>query len=204
MWQALQDELGPLGFTIITIALDEDPEHARPWIEAAAPTHPSLIDTEWTFADLYNVVNVPTVVWIDEEGRIARPNDSVYVSADYIRAHGIEPEPQLARIRGWVRDGTGTLDEADARRLLPVPDADHQLARAHFGLAQWLYRNGSPDRGEAHFVLAGELAPQDFTIRRGSMPTRGIDAAGPAFREMVVDWVGKGHPYYERLPDSAG
>ena len=83
MWQALQDELGGLGFTVITVALDEDPEDARPWIEAAQPTHPSLIDTDWAFADLYNVVNVPTVLWIDEAGRIVRPNDSVYVTSDY-------------------------------------------------------------------------------------------------------------------------
>ena len=133
-----------------------------------------------------------------------RPNDSVYVSSDYIRAHGIEPEPHLARIRAWVRDGTGALGEEDARRLQPVPDDDHQLARAHFGLAQWLHRNGHAERAEAHFLLAGELAPQDFTIRRGSMPMRGIDAAGPAFREMVTDWVGQGNRYYETLPDTAG
>lgn len=204
MWQALQDELGGLGFTVITVALDEDPEDARPWIEAAQPTHPSLIDTDWAFADLYNVVNVPTVLWIDEAGRIVRPNDSVYVSGDYLRVHGIEPEPHLARIRAWARTGAGALAEDEARRLQPVPDDEHQLARAHFGLAQWLYRHGHPERGDVHFLRAGELAPHDFTIRRGSMPMRGIDAAGPAFREMVTDWVGQGKPYYETLPDSAG
>jgi len=29
----------------VTVALDVNPDNARPWIAAAAPTHPSLIDT---------------------------------------------------------------------------------------------------------------------------------------------------------------
>lgn len=204
MWQALHEELGDLGFTVITIALDEDPEAARPWIEAASPTHPSLIDTHWRFADLYGVVNVPTVVWVDERGRIARPNDTVYVTDAYVKVHGIRPEPHLERIRRWVRDGTGALDDHEVRRLSAPPDDGHQRARAHFGLAQWLHRNGHEDRAEHHFARAGELAPHDFTIRRGSMRMRGQDPSGPEFRAMVADWVGRGRPYYETLPDDAG
>lgn len=46
MWQALDEELGARGFTVVTVALDRSPEDARPWIEAAKPTHPSLIDTK--------------------------------------------------------------------------------------------------------------------------------------------------------------
>jgi hypothetical protein len=50
----------------------------------------------------------------------------------------------------------------------------------------------------------GELAPHDFTIRRGTMPMRGIDSMGPQFREMRQTWVGGGQPYYRPLPDTAG
>jgi len=46
---------------VITVALDKTADDARPWIEGAAPTHPTLIDTRHVMADLYNVVNVPTV-----------------------------------------------------------------------------------------------------------------------------------------------
>ena len=61
MWQALHEELGGAGFTVITVALDKSADDTRPWIEAARPTHPSLIDTRHVIADLYNIVNVPTV-----------------------------------------------------------------------------------------------------------------------------------------------
>ena len=74
MWQELHDELKGFGFTVITVAIDRSADDARPWIEAARPAHPSLIDTRHVLADLYNIVNVPTVLWIDERGRIVRPN----------------------------------------------------------------------------------------------------------------------------------
>ncbi|MEK7715313.1 MAG: redoxin domain-containing (seleno)protein, partial [candidate division NC10 bacterium] len=51
------------------------------------------------------------------------------------------------------------------------------------------------------FVQAGERAPQDFTIPRGTMPMRGIDPMGPQFREMLGAWTKAGNPYYKPLPE---
>ena len=69
----------------ITVALDRSPEDARPWIEAARPTHPSLIDSGHVLAELYHVVNVPTLIWIDEAGRIVRPNDNQFGTDTFTR-----------------------------------------------------------------------------------------------------------------------
>src|SRR5260370_7436253 len=44
-----------------------------PWIEAAQPTYPTLIDREHRLAELYGIINVPQAVWIDEAGRLVRP-----------------------------------------------------------------------------------------------------------------------------------
>ena len=70
MWQALYEELGDKGFVPISVALDESAEAARPYIEKANPQHPSLIDTEHVVAHRYGLINVPAVVWIDEDGKI--------------------------------------------------------------------------------------------------------------------------------------
>ena len=85
----------------------------------------------------------------------------------------------------------------------PVPTADDQLARTHFAVAWWLAKQGRRDEAEPHFVRAGELAPHDFTIRRGSMLMRGLDPAGPDFFAMVSSWVGAGHSYYVPQADLA-
>jgi hypothetical protein len=196
----VHEELSPYGFTVISVALDRSADDARPWIERAAPTHPSLIDTAWTVADLYNIVNVPTVVWIDESGRIVRPNDVFYATDTYRSLTGIDSAAVLDRVRAWVRDGDVGLDATSAAELQTVASDEHQLARAEFGLARWLASRGRDAAAERHFLRAGELAPHDFTIRRGSMPMRGIDPRGPAFIEMLGDWIGAGNPYYRPLP----
>lgn len=201
MWQALDAELGPRGFTVITVALDRSAEDARPWIEAAKPTHPSLIDTKHIVADLYNMVNVPTVLWIDERGRIARPNDVAFGTDTFKHITGLESAKPLAAVRAWVNGQTAPLPETRARELQPLPTAAHQQARAEFSLGQWLYEQGRAAAAERHFVQAGELAPHDFTIRRGTMPMRGIDPMGPQFREMLGAWTKAGNPYYKPLPE---
>ncbi len=53
---------------------------------------------------------------------------------------------------------------------------------------------------ERHFVRAGELAPHDFTIRRGSMPIRGMDPMGPDFAALYMEWINAGRPYYRPIP----
>lgn len=192
-------ELKDRGFTVITVALDKSSDDARPFIEAARPSHPSLIDTEHRLADLYRIVNVPTVIWIDEQGRIARPNDVAFGTDQFKEFHGIPAAPHLAALRAWVKEGKAPLSADEARRLQVLPTAAEQLARAEFAVAWYLHRAGRPAAAERHFVRAGELAPHDFTIRRGSMPIRGLDPMGPGFFEIYTTWTQAGRPYYVPL-----
>ena len=76
MWQKLYDALKDQGFIVIAVATDSDVDAARPWIEAAAPDYPALIDRDHRVAELYNMVNVPEAVWIDETGTIVRPAEN--------------------------------------------------------------------------------------------------------------------------------
>jgi hypothetical protein len=55
---------------------------------------------------------------------------------------------------------------------------------------------GRTEAAERHFVRAGELAPHDWTIRRGSMPIRGLDPMGEALMPLWNEWVAAGLPYY--------
>ena len=201
MWQGLYAELAGFGFTVITVALDGSPEDARPWIEAARPAHPSLIDTRHVVADLYNMVNVPTILWIDAEGRIVRPNDVAFGTDTFKHITGLEAAGHLTAVRAWVKGEAPPLPEARARALQPLPTQADQQARAEFALGQWLHARGRAAAAERRFVKAGERAPHDFTIRRGTMPMRGLDPMGPPFREMLAAWTQAGNPYYRPLPE---
>src|SRR5262249_39905269 len=198
------EELRERNFVVIAIALDKSTEDARPWIEKAAPTYPVLIDTQHVVADLYNIVNVPTALWIDERGRIVRPNDVVFGTDTFKHITQLESARPLAAVRASARGATAGFTAAQARALQTLPTAQDQQARADFGLAEWLARQGRAEAAERHFVRAGELAPHDFTIRRGSMPIRGIDPMGPKFREMIQAGRGAGDPYYRPLPRTRG
>jgi hypothetical protein len=184
------------------VALDRSADDARPWIEAARPAHPALIDTRHLVADLYNVVNVPTVFWIDERGRIVRPNDVAFGTDTFRHITGLESARHLGALRAWVRGERPALGAEAVRRHQPLPSAADQQARAEFGLGQWLWAQGRTEAAGRHFLRGGELAPHDFTIRRGTMPMRGIDPMGPQFREMRQSWAAAGQPYYRPLPDS--
>lgn len=70
----LRSELHPKGLEVVTVSLElSGAEASRPYVEAAAPEHPSLVDLEHRMDVLFGVVNVPNVVWIDEHGVIVRP-----------------------------------------------------------------------------------------------------------------------------------
>jgi len=194
-------ELRGYGFTVITVAIDKSAEDARPWIAAARPTHPSLIDTTHVLADLYNIVNVPTILWLDERGRIVRPNDVAFGTDTFKSITGLEAAKHLAALRAWVRGEATAIPAARVRALQALPTDVDQQARAEFGLGEWLFTRGRTEAATRHFVRAGELAPHDFTIRRGTMPMRGIDPMGPQFREMLGAWVKAGNPYYRPLAE---
>ncbi|MBC8293920.1 MAG: thioredoxin family protein [Proteobacteria bacterium] len=169
------------------MAFDRCADDVREFIERAAPSHPSVIDTEHLVAELYHVVNVPTMIWIDEQGRICRPHDSQFGTDIFTDFHGKLSEPYLDMLRAWVRTGEGALprDEVDSLRI--EPDAASQLARSERALAWWLHGQQRGEAAERHFVRADELAPNDWTIRRGSMPIRGKDPFGPEFFALAEE-----------------
>ena len=186
---------------VITVALDKDFDAARPWIEAAAPTHPSLIDTKHVVSDLYNMVNIPTILWIDESGRIVRPNDVAYGNNKYQQVTGLDADVHKRALRDWVKGKSPAFAANRARELQQLPTAEHQEARAEFALGQWLWEQRRTDAADRHFVRAGQLAPHDFNIRRGSLPMRNIDPMGPEFFKMATQWREAGHAYYHPLPE---
>jgi len=110
---------------------------------------------------------------------------------------GVTSGPHLDALRAWVKTGALPFgSDADVRARQVLPTADEQLARAEYTLAWFLHRQGRTEAAERHFLRAGELAPHDWTIRRGSMPIRGLDPMGEALMPLWSEWVAAGLPYY--------
>ena len=86
-----------------------------------------------------------------------------------------------------LRKGEGVIAKGEAKDLILPPSDDSQAARAERALAWALHEMGQTEAAERHFVRAGELAPLDWTIRRGSMPIRGMNPFGPEFFELAAE-----------------
>lgn len=195
MWQALHTELAPAGFTVVAVALDEA-EAARGWVEAAGATYPAVVDRDHVVAERYGLVNIPSTVWIDEDDRIVRPADIAPADDRYRSFTHIDSEVHHQQLRAWVREGVRPLDDTAVRAHQLRPSPAEQLARAERRLGAWLHRAGHDAAAVRHFERAGQLAPMDWTIRRGTMPLRGGDPFGPEFFTFFQEWEAAGRPSY--------
>ena len=188
MWQALRTELAPAGVEVVTVALDAVPEQARPWIEAAAPEHPSLIDRAHVTDELFGFVNVPNAVWIDEQGVLVRPAHAAHVRRSPLRDVDVpaglgrvgemlaevkkvraDVDLYLEAIRDWAAHGAASRfalppDEVVARSR-PRP-AEHAEAAACFALGEALLERAGHDAAVPWFRRAHELHPQNWTYKR--------------------------------------
>ena len=211
MWQSLVESTRGSAFTVVAIALDQ-PEAARPWVEAAAPTYPCLIDRDHRVAELYHLVNVPQAVWIDEHGRMVRPPETAGSTDGFRRmdretftmpAEAVAERKRvkafyLEAVTDWAVRGAASLHVLDAAgfaRRLHLPDATVAEAHAHFRLAQALQRDGRDDEASTQFDEATRLHPDSWAMWRQSAgkDARGL-ASGPEFWARV-DALGD-RPYY--------
>ncbi len=168
---------------------------ARPAIEAANPTHPSLVDAEHSLGALFGVVNIPNTVWINEEGIIVRPVEAAWPATRDSAAKSMANNPDLPEkfknfaknmakgmperersaaayivgLRDWAHNG------ADSEYVLSPDEViarsqprgiEQAAAAAHFELAQHLHHKGETSTAVTHFREAHRLQPDNWTYKR--------------------------------------
>jgi hypothetical protein len=178
---------------VIAIALDESAERVTPLAEGI--TLPVLIDRDHRVTELLAVSNVPTVIWVDEQDRIVRPNAAEFSNDMFSEFSGVYSGPHLEMLRAWVRDGAPPPEEERDAEIADLSD-DEVAARLHFRLAAHLRRHGNDDAAAEQFAKAESLAPLDFTIARAAMPLTGRDPFGQEFFDLYEKWKSGGKPFH--------
>ena len=198
-WQAIYEKLKDKNFEIVSVAQDTNGvKDAGPWITAAKPTYTALIDERHEVSKLYNMVNVPTGVWIDERGKIVRPNEVAFVDDRFKTFSGLDSEPYLTALKDWVDKGSKSvyaMNEEKLRDKLTAGNPDFAMAAAEFGLGQYLYKAGRLQQAIPHFKEAQRLNPKDWNYKRQAYALSGEKDYGTTFREEV-EKIGGSKVYY--------
>jgi hypothetical protein len=204
VWQALYTELAPKGFLPIAVAFDSAGNAAaEPWIKAANPTYPCVVDRRHIVAELFDMVNVPNAVWIDENGKIVRPSEPAG-SSDAFRkmdhtTFAIPPDAlaelqakrnaYLDAIRDWVNHGAASkfaLSEEEIVHRMHTPSDDHVRAAANFQLGEYLVESGHPHDAQKYFAEAKRLRPESWNYKRQAWALEDpMKAGGPEFWAAV-------------------
>jgi hypothetical protein len=179
VWQALRNELHPFGVEIVSISLElGDAAESQPFIEAAGHGHIGLLDPTHRMHELFGVVNIPNVVWIDEQGMIVRPAEPGWAGptqmpADFMARMGEQREldAKAASPSPGAAAGGAPKPMANIRKIIAsgqdreaYPDAIRDWAR-HGSTSQYAMtpdeviaasqpRSADASRGAAHFELA--------------------------------------------------
>jgi len=203
VWQALYEELAGHDFVVLAVAMDSREGDAQPWIDAARPTYPTLIDRDHRLAELYGIVNVPQAVWIDEAGGIVRPAEAAgayegfrkmnratrEMPEDVARTTAQARTTYLDAIRDWARNGARSrhaFGPGQARAHVPPLTEDIAQAQACFRLGQFLTRHGQAAESQRFMKEASRLHPDSWCIwRQGAGVNEMGFAAQPDFWERV-------------------
>jgi tetratricopeptide (TPR) repeat protein len=180
---------------------------------AGIPQYPCLIDQKHITGELYEFINVPMVVWIDEKGRVVRPAEPAGVAEDIVRAmdpntfqiakQATDAAKRLRRkyidaIRDWVAKGARSefaLAPDEARRRAVGPTDSDALATANFRLGEYLFEKGHRDEALKFFAEARRLRPESWSFKRQTWELEQAGkSAGTEFFAEVRD-LGDKHYY---------
>ncbi len=183
--------------------VDSKPDLPKETIETARKTGPLtytvLIDEKHLVSKLYNMVNVPTGVWIDEKGRIVRPNEVAFVDDRFKNFSGLDSAPYLNALKDWVEKGDKSafvMSEDRLREKLSANDPNISQAAAEFGLGEQLYKSGHPAEAIPHFKEAQRLNPKSWNYKRQAWALSDAKRDyGTSFKEEV-DKIGGSKVYY--------
>lgn len=153
------------------------------------------------------MVNVPTAVWIDEEGNIVRQNEGAYSKMYKFGSTEFGTDEFVPAIRDWVEKGSESIyamtpEEVTAKRKPRTTDA--ALADPVFKLGVYFHLEGDETRANKYWEQAQALNPDSWNYHRQDWSFTPSEAMG--------NWMKKAQalgdePYYEPMDlpkDTAG
>ena len=170
VWQSIYEEINDPNFVIISAAQDTGGEEAAGKIfDDANVTYVSMIDVDHTISTLFNMVNVPAGVWIDEEGRIVRSNEGTYAKHHSLGNFDFGSDIYVPALKDWLAKGADseyiwTADEVKENMIPRTGDAEK--AEPTFKLGVYFHEQGDEERANEYWEAAQKLNPDSWNFHR--------------------------------------
>ena len=166
----MYEELRPRGLEIIAAAQDTGGEAAAgQFYDAAKATYTALIDPRHTISTLFNLVNVPTALMIDEEGRVVRLDEGAYTKMYRAGNFSYGSDAYVPALRDWVEKGGASRFAQDPDAIaakLPRRSREQDMADAHFRLGAHFHVAGDEAKANQHWEEAERLHPDSWNYHR--------------------------------------
>ena len=174
-------------------------EVVGPLYDDAKATYTTLVDVNHIVSSLFDMVNVPTGVWIDEEGQIVRWNEGTYATKHKLDGFPFGTDRYTPAVRDWVKNGADSefamTSEAMAERFT-APSEDESLAEPTFRLGVYFHQTGDEKRANRYWEEAQRLNPESWNYHRQDWSFT-PEEANKNWMKKVGQLDGK--PYYEPL-----
>lgn len=204
-WETIYQDLRGKGFEILAAAQDTGGEDAAGrFYDRAEASFTTVIDPDHTVSTAFQMVNVPTGVWIDEEGTIVRPPEVAYAGRYKVLGREIGDEEYVEGLRDWVENGAESpyvMATPKLQEKLAPRSFEQRLADAEFKLGTYFYQQGLKEPARRHCAEAQRLNPDNWNYHRQDWTFNGSEA--------VIKWLAKvralgDKPYYEpvEFPES--
>ncbi len=169
-WESVYQKLKDKGFEIVAAAQDTAGSRVTErWYDRAHVTFTALTDAQHTVSSLYQMVNVPTGVWIDETGHIVRPAEVAYSKRQSVLGQSIGDNRYAAGLRDWVEKGPASIYAKRPDKLQPrlaMRGQTERLADAQFKLGAYFSEHGNRERATRHWQVAQKLNPDNWNYHR--------------------------------------
>ena len=182
-WQEVYEQLKDQNFEIIAVAQDTLGEAAAgEWYDAAPLTYTTLIDVTHRITTHYNLVNVPSGIWVDEQGRVRRIDEGTYSRVLPIGNGSVGTDDYTPAVHDWVTQGEDSpyvWSRGEVVERIRRKTSDETLANPTFKLGVYFLVQGNETLARHYWEAAQQLAPDNWNFHRQDWNlTEGL--AGPS------------------------
>ncbi len=183
-------------FIIIAAAQDaQGLAAAAPWYERAGISYVGLVDERHIVSSLYNLVNVPSAVWIDETGKVRRIDEGTYATVHDLGGFKFGRTDYAPMVTDWVNRG-------DASQYVKTPlhmvekSAEATKAEPSFAMGVYYQANGNTKKADHYWAQAQALNPDSWNYHRQDWAFTPEEAG--ANWQKKVQTLGE-NPYYKPI-----